>query len=212
MNQGRIVLKNCSRQFRLVYIVCLIACNNSRDSNNRRENNQPSVVAILPINEAFLFNFSEFPICVFSFAFILKLCIISGADGCDQWLKCNRQIAQKFIKKSSLPACPCTFPLERVKSRAIWDAKVARDILWLDVSLPNVLVYKPGAKYCIRQKLSTGAKTLAVQQCCYDAEGLLLTRGKAAGTPNLVSPYISKELHYKVDLLPWIICKGDWTR
>ena len=40
----------------------------------------------------------------------------------------------------------------------------------------------------------------------------LLTRGKGAGTPNLISTEFSAELHYKVDILPWIICKGDWSR
>ena len=127
-------------------------------------------------------------------------------------MECNREIAQKFINKSKLPACPCSFPLKRVKSRAIHDSVTKVDVLWQDVSTHNVLVYKPGAKYCIRSQLAPGAVTLAVQQCCYDTKYSLLTRGKAAGTPNQVSPYISKELHYKVDLLPWIVCKGDWTR
>lgn len=146
------------------------------------------------------------------FSTCMWLSFFAGIDACDEWLKCNKQIAQDFIEKSFLPACPCTFPLKRVKSRTIWDSKAGKDILWTDVSTHEVLAYKPGAAHCIRQKLVPGAITLAVQQCCYDSRYSLLTRGKAAGTPNQVSPYISKELHYKVDLLPWIICKGDWTR
>ena len=136
----------------------------------------------------------------------------SETDACDQWLKCNRDVAQKFIKKSFLPGCPCSFPLKRVKSKSIWDPILEKDILWSDVSTHNVLAYKPGATYCMRSQLAPGTVTLAVQQCCFDVNYSLITRGKAAGTPNQVSPYISKELHYKVDLLPWVICKGDWTR
>ena len=40
----------------------------------------------------------------------------------------------------------------------------------------------------------------------------LLTRGKDAGVPDLVSTDVSPELHFKVDTLPWIPCKADCTR
>ncbi|XP_014680326.1 PREDICTED: isthmin-1-like, partial [Priapulus caudatus] len=85
---------------------------------------------------------------------------------------------------------------------------------WRDASGVNerLSVYKPGAHYCIRSLLSEHSSTLASQHCCYDRFMRLLTRGAGAGTPNLISPEISPELHYKVDILPWIICKGDWTR
>lgn len=57
-----------------------------------------------------------------------------------------------------------------------------------------------------------GIDTLAAQHCCYDDSMKLITRGKGAGTPNLISTEFSADLHYKVDILPWIICKGDWSR
>ncbi|KFO24286.1 Isthmin-2 [Fukomys damarensis] len=45
-----------------------------------------------------------------------------------------------------------------------------------------------------------------------DEGSLLLTRGKGAGAPDLVSTDFYPELHFKVDTLPWILCKGDWSR
>lgn len=133
-------------------------------------------------------------------------------DVCGKWVKCNQKFAQDFINNSSLPACPCFFPLIRVKSKDIFDVRLDKDVKWVDASSHSDLVYKPGAFACMRSSLTPGTTTLAVQQCCYDGLYSLVTRGKSAGTPVLISPEISKELHYKVDLLPWIICKGDWTR
>ncbi|XP_045174832.2 isthmin-2-like [Mercenaria mercenaria] len=133
-------------------------------------------------------------------------------DVCGKWVKCNKKFAQDFIKNSSLPACPCFFPLIRVKSKDIFDTRLDRTINWVDSSSHSDLVYKPGAFACMRSSLLPGTATLAVQQCCYDSLYTLVTRGQSAGTPVLISPEISKELHHKVDLLPWIICKGDWTR
>ena len=60
--------------------------------------------------------------------------------------------------------------------------------------------------------LSYDSTTLAAQHCCYDDQMRLITRGKGAGVPNLISTEFSPELHYKVDVLPWILCKGDWSR
>ncbi|XP_060568308.1 isthmin-2-like [Ruditapes philippinarum] len=136
----------------------------------------------------------------------------SNKDVCGKWVKCNKKFAQDFIKNSSLPACPCYFPLIRVKSKDIFDVELDKNVKWIDASSHGDLVYKPGAFACMRSSLVPGATTLAVQQCCYDSLYSLVTRGQAAGTPVLISPEISKELHHKVDLLPWIICKGDWTR
>ena len=133
-------------------------------------------------------------------------------DVCGKWVKCNKKFAQDFIKNSSLPACPCYFPLIRVKSKDIFDVKLDKNVKWIDASGHSDIVYKPGAFACMRSSLVPGATTLAVQQCCYDSLYTLVTRGQSAGTPILISPEISKELHHKVDLLPWIICKGDWTR
>lgn len=74
----------------------------------------------------------------------------------------------------------------------------------------KISCYKPGAKNCIRSEIGTG--TLAAQNCCYDKSGKLLTRGSGAGTPVVISPEVSSALHQLVDQVPWILCKGDWTR
>lgn len=67
-----------------------------------------------------------------------------------------------------------------------------------------------GAKRCIRSAVSHG--TLAAQNCCYDSKGFLITRGSGAGTPHIISPDVSEALHQLVDKVPWILCKGDWTK
>ncbi|KAL3874965.1 hypothetical protein ACJMK2_037912 [Sinanodonta woodiana] len=133
-------------------------------------------------------------------------------DNCGKWIDCNKKHVAQYLLKSELPACPCFYPLQQVKNRNLWDSGQRKEFNWIDFSAPNMLIYKPGAKYCIVSKLGQGTKTLAVQQCCYDDSLRLVTGGKAAGTPILISPDISEELHWKVDLLPWVICKGDWTR
>ncbi|WAR19444.1 ISM-like protein [Mya arenaria] len=135
-----------------------------------------------------------------------------GSDVCGNWVECNSKFAQDFINNATLPGCPCIFPLIRVKTKHIFDVTLDTDVTWLDSSGHDDLVYKPGAKACMRSTLASGTTTLAVQQCCYDDTYMLVTRGRAAGTPMLISPEISEELHYKIDLLPWVICKGDWTR
>ena len=65
------------------------------------------------------------------------------------------------------------------------------------------------AKFCIR---SLSSSSFTAQACCYDSKLKLITRGIGAGTPFLVSPDWNKEAHYKVDILPILICNGDWTR
>lgn len=67
-----------------------------------------------------------------------------------------------------------------------------------------------GAKRCIRSEVGEG--TLAAQNCCYDVDKKLLTRGSGAGTPDVISPDVSGPLHQLVDKVPWLMCRGDWTR
>ena len=67
-----------------------------------------------------------------------------------------------------------------------------------------------GAKRCVRSEVGEG--TLAAQNCCYDSANKLLTRGSGAGTPDVISPDISAPLHQLVDKVPWLMCRGDWTR
>ena len=116
---------------------------------------------------------------------------------------------------TELPSCPCSYPSEAVYNAVnIQDTKLHKTYRWRDASGPKerLDIYKPSARFCIRSMLSYDSPTLAAQHCCYDDQMRLITRGKGAGAPNLISTEFSPELHYKVDVLPWILCKGDWSR
>ncbi|XP_013406705.1 isthmin [Lingula anatina] len=136
-------------------------------------------------------------------------------DNCDSWMKCkNPYLLQYLAKLKDLPSCPCYYPINLVYNQRIWDHKRQQFFLWHDVSGAQYRldVYKPGASYCILSRIELGRLNLAAQQCCYDNYQRLISRGPGAGTPYLISPEVSPALHHKVDILPWIICKGDWTK
>nr|XP_060613772.1 isthmin-2 isoform X1 [Anolis sagrei ordinatus] len=138
-------------------------------------------------------------------------------DSCEKWLNCKSDFLNKYISKvlSDLPSCPCSYPLEAVYSAVnLRDERQGKNFRWRDASGPKerLDIYKPTAHFCLRSMLSLDSTTLAAQHCCYDENTKLITRGKGAGAPNLISTEFSPELHYKVDTLPWILCKGDWSR
>lgn len=138
-------------------------------------------------------------------------------DSCERWMNCKSDFLKKYMTKvtNDLPSCPCSYPTEVAYSTAdVHDAPTRKDFRWKDASGPKekLEIYKPTARYCIRSMLTLESTTLAAQHCCYDNNMKLITRGKGAGTPNLISIEFSADLHYKVDILPWIICKGDWSR
>ncbi|XP_041921234.1 isthmin-1 [Alosa pseudoharengus] len=138
-------------------------------------------------------------------------------DSCERWMNCKSEFLKKYMTKvaNDLPSCPCAYPTEVAYSTAdVHDPGRRRDFRWKDASGPKekLEIYKPTARYCIRSMLTLESTTLAAQHCCYDDAMKLITRGKGAGTPNLISTEFSADLHYKVDVLPWIICKGDWSR
>ncbi|MGH0157329.1 UNVERIFIED_CONTAM: hypothetical protein FKN15_062739 [Acipenser sinensis] len=138
-------------------------------------------------------------------------------DSCERWMNCKSEFLKKYMLKVSndLPSCPCTYPTEVAYNTAdIYDHGTGTDFRWKDASGPKekLEIYKPTARYCIRSMLTLESTTLAAQHCCYDDSMKLITRGKGAGAPNLISTEFSADLHYKVDILPWIICKGDWSR
>lgn len=141
------------------------------------------------------------------------MCILD-VDTCEEWIDCNNQTIKTYLNKSYLPSCPCYYPLHLDYNNKVWDRQKQKHFKWLNIiiSEEGLNAYKPNAQYCIRSKLYRGTETLAAQFCCYDETMRLITRGKSAGTPNLISPEISQELHHKLDISPWIICKGDWTR
>lgn len=138
-------------------------------------------------------------------------------DSCERWMSCKSDFLKKYMHKvlNDLPSCPCSYPTEVAYSTAdIFDHIQHKNFRWKDASGPKekLEIYKPTARYCIRSMLSLESTTLAAQHCCYGDNMQLITRGKGAGTPNLISTDFSAELHYKVDVLPWILCKGDWSR
>ncbi|KAI7805813.1 isthmin-1 [Triplophysa rosa] len=138
-------------------------------------------------------------------------------DSCERWMNCKSEFLKKYMSKvaNDLPSCPCSYPTEVAYSTAdVHDDPTRRHFRWKDASGPKekLEIYKPTARYCIRSMLTLESTTLAAQHCCYDDSMKLITRGKGAGTPNLISTEFSADLHYKVDILPWIICKGDWSR
>ncbi|XP_058423431.1 isthmin-2 isoform X1 [Diceros bicornis minor] len=138
-------------------------------------------------------------------------------DSCEKWLNCKSDSLAEYVSRvlRDLPSCPCAYPLEAVYSAvSLRDEHQGRSFRWRDASGPRerLDVYQPTARFCLRSLLSVESSTLAAQHCCYDAGSRLLTRGKGAGAPDLVSTDFSPELHFKVDTLPWILCKGDWSR
>ncbi|XP_018606394.1 isthmin-1-like [Scleropages formosus] len=138
-------------------------------------------------------------------------------DSCERWMNCKSEFLRKYLLKvvSDLPSCPCSYPTEAAYgTTVIHDTATRRDFRWKDASSPKekLEIYKPTARYCIRSALTLESATLAAQHCCYDDNMRLITRGKGAGSPNLISTEFSEDLHYKVDVLPWVICKGDWSR
>ncbi|XP_029105697.1 isthmin-2-like isoform X2 [Scleropages formosus] len=138
-------------------------------------------------------------------------------DSCEKWLNCKNAFLQKYLQQvlTELPSCPCTYPAEVVYNTVgIFDEQLQIIHRWQDASGPKerLEIYKPTAQACLRSMLSADSTTLAAQHCCYDGHMRLITRGKGAGAPDLISADFSPELHFKVDVLPWILCKGDWTR
>uniref|UniRef100_A0AAZ3QE57 AMOP domain-containing protein n=1 Tax=Oncorhynchus tshawytscha TaxID=74940 RepID=A0AAZ3QE57_ONCTS len=141
----------------------------------------------------------------------------TNVDSCDKWLSCKNDFLQKYLHKvlTELPSCPCSYPSEAVYNAVhIFDTTLRKTYRWRDASGPreHLDIYKPSARFCTRSMISSNSTTLAAQHCCYDDHAKLITRGKGAGAPNLISTEFSPELHYKVDVLPWILCNGDWSR
>lgn len=132
-------------------------------------------------------------------------------------MNCRSDFLKKYMQKvaSDLPSCPCSYPTEVAYGSAdLHDPATGREFRWKDASGPKerLEIYKPTARYCVRSALTLRSSTLAAQHCCYDDGMRLITRGKGAGSPNLISTEFSEDLHYKVDVLPWVFCKGDWSR
>ncbi|XP_040188442.1 isthmin-2 [Rana temporaria] len=138
-------------------------------------------------------------------------------DSCDRWLTCKSEFLSNYLHRvlTELPSCPCSYPSEAVYSSLVLrDETLARSFRWRDASgnRERLDIYNPGARFCLRSLLTRDSSSLGAQHCCYDHSLKLVTRGHAAAIPNLISADFSPELHYKADVLPWILCKGDWSR
>ncbi|XP_012283730.1 uncharacterized protein LOC105701510 [Orussus abietinus] len=136
-------------------------------------------------------------------------------DLCQKWLDCKDKLEEAFLGPLvALPGCPCQYPSNIFYDDKIWDERHRRHFRWRDVSgdSERLDVYKPGASYCVRSLVAQGSGSAAAQHCCYDRRRRLLTRGSGAGTPNFVSPEVSVLLHERIDVLPWRLCKGDFSR
>lgn len=94
------------------------------------------------------------------------------------------------------------------------DDRLGRKFDWRDISGPRDLlaVYRPSSRFCIRSLLNEQSQTLAVQQCCYNAKGILLTEGEDAAYPELITPDYSPDLDFTQDPLAWKLCKTEWSR
>ncbi|XP_017877874.1 uncharacterized protein LOC108623691 isoform X2 [Ceratina calcarata] len=136
-------------------------------------------------------------------------------DPCQKWINSKDKFNDVFASSLTvLPACPCLYPNNIVYDDKIWDEKRKKNFRWRDVSGEShrLDVYKSGATYCIRSALTQGTGSAAAQHCCYDSDRKLLTRGSGAGTPHFISAEVSTILHEKLDILPWRLCKGDFSR
>nr|DBA14621.1 TPA: hypothetical protein GDO54_005560 [Pyxicephalus adspersus] len=138
-------------------------------------------------------------------------------DSCDRWLTCKSEFLSNYLHRvlTELPSCPCSYPSEAVYSSLVLrDEKLGRSFRWRDASggRERLDIYNVGARFCLRSLLTRDSSSLGAQHCCYDHSLRLVTRGSAAAIPNLISADFSPELHYKADVLPWILCKGDWSR
>ena len=95
-----------------------------------------------------------------------------------------------------LPACPCC--LKRRNGKFLtpgtgWGRPVHNSL-------------HPGSSVCIRTDTYVGAG----EQCCYDKDGRLITRGRGAGTPDKYAPSFFNlfwSLHYVSDVEPFSIAK-----
>ncbi|XP_070654165.1 LOW QUALITY PROTEIN: isthmin-2-like [Bos indicus] len=135
----------------------------------------------------------------------------ANVDSCEKWLNCKSDFLAKYLSQvlRALPSCPCAYALEAVSSAvSLWEEHQGRSFCWRDAGGPceRLDEYRSTAPSACAL-----CSTPAAQHCCYDVSSRLLTRGKGAGAPDLVSTDVSPELHFKVDTLPWIPCKADCT-
>jgi hypothetical protein len=106
---------------------------------------------------------------------IAKALLRAAEDAFGRWVDKEKEDSDWL---DSLPDCPCD----------VEDSRKASEV-WHPPSALFVASYHPGADVCIRSKIQgSGDPAEPGQQCCYDKNGELITRGAGAGTPDKVSP------------------------
>jgi len=127
-----------------------------------------------------------------------------------EWLK--KEEARNTDWLTELPPCPCnikkpthygdpnSWPIGLPEGWE-WDRALSSPapfFVWIATGVWN---FHPGADSCIR---SLPSESGAVQQCCYDSEGYLITDGTGVGTPDLASG----PDHRPLDVSPfiWAMC------
>ena len=109
-----------------------------------------------------------------------------------EWYRANKDLS--WI--DSLPACPCCLEHHNgtfLSPGAGWGRPVQNSL-------------HPGSSVCIRTDTYIGAG----EQCCYDKDGRLITRGQGAGTPDKYAPSFFNLLwllHYMSDVEPFLLAK-----
>ena len=109
----------------------------------------------------------------------------------------------------AIPVCPCRVTFSGFYVTVTPSTDVNPDDWETDLACrPNIGIglcryFHRGASGCIRAPARTGR---AGQQCCYDAEGDLITAGSGAGTPDRVSGAVDTGDHDTADVEPYKDC------
>lgn len=103
---------------------------------------------------------------------------------------------------SDLPSCPCVMPEEGPSPEGFMDPAEPHES------------FHPGASHCIR---STGTGAVlgleAGQQCCYNADGTLITKGRGGGSVDRFASgidsgnLVAETAHWLADVFPYWYCK-----
>lgn len=132
---------------------------------------------------------------------------------CEKWYDKEKDRSRQWIE--DLPDCPCRVNVTRLptsipfysRTRLIpigspytWDEDFA-----CNPESPNdCAYYHPGALGCIRTQ-AEGSTT--GQQCCYDAAGRIIKKGRGAGTPDLFAGVFGQIwAHREADVYPFEDC------
>jgi len=123
------------------------------------------------------------------------------AKDIDQCIKLvKKAIKNMATQLADIPNCPCSLMISPTQGKAFNPNRKK----W-DNPKPAKQKYHPGAAYCMRSKKIKNI--IAGQQCCYNSDGMLITRGPGAGTPDIVTPNYRWPSHWWRDVRPYNICK-----